>query len=129
MANPAPLPPIAAAGRRHYVTMGDGRRVPLGAYAAAWRRVLAADPGQLFNGAPSDWFGIPEPAAVILRQFRAGMHARINRHDPEFGIGRKWSTDWQSEAWRTARVVNTPRLRVGWIPVEFRGRLADRLDY
>jgi hypothetical protein len=110
------------------VTLASGRRVSLGSYVDAWRTVRAADPAALFHGAPEDWFRIPEPAAVILRQFRTGLHARINRHVPGYGRGRKWSTDWQREAWRTARAVNTPRLVVRWVPTEFRARLADRLS-
>lgn len=41
--------------------------------------------------------------------------------------GRKWEADWYWTMVRTAREVNTPRLRVYWVPAEIRERLAHRL--
>jgi hypothetical protein len=121
---PIPLPP----GPRVYlVTLADGRRLPLGSYVASWRRIRDADPEDRFRGAPSDWFGLDYSAAEILSEFRAAMHARINRHVPGYGRGRKWSSDWQIEAARTARAVNTPRLVVRWIPSDLRDRLVHRI--
>lgn len=127
MLSRVPLPVPAASARRHFVTLANGRRVTLGAYVAAWRTVRSADPAARYHGAPNSWFGEPEPAETILRQFRAGMHDRINRHLPGFGRGRKWSDQWFFDALRAARDVNTPRLIVRWIPAEFRSRLAHRL--
>jgi len=46
--------------------------------------------------------GYPIEAAAILRDLHAGMHDRINRHDPRFGRGRKWSTDYQINLRRCA---------------------------
>ncbi|MFG1304178.1 DNA polymerase III subunit beta [Xanthobacter autotrophicus] len=117
-----PMPP------RKVVTLGDVRRIPLGVYVAAWRLVRAAPPDARFRGSPCGWSGSEETAAEILRQFRAGMDDRINRHVPWHGRGRRWGPDWQSEAARLARAVNTPRLVVRWAPQEFRRRLAHRLE-
>lgn len=109
------------------VVLADGRRVGLGAYVAAWRHVRKAPPGSMIRGAPgshrADW----DSAAVALRQFRTGMHDRINRHLPGYGHGRKWSSDWQRAAIQTAGLVNIPRVRVHWIPRDLAGRLAHRL--
>lgn len=124
MPEPIPHPPAA---RRHFVTLASGRRVSLGAYVAAWRTVRRADPNARFRGAPDAWFGEIEPAERILRQFRAGLHSRINRHLPDYGRGRKWSQDWQREALQTAGKVNTPRLIVRWIPADLMPRLSHRL--
>lgn len=113
---------------RKVVTIGDGRRIPLAVYVAAWRRVRAAPPDTRFRGSPCGWSGVEETAAEILRQFRAGMDDRINRHMPWHGRGRRWEPDWQAEAVRLARAVNTPRLVVRWAPQEFRQRLAHRIE-
>lgn len=113
---------------RRVVTLGDGRRVTLGAYVRAWRTVRAADPAALFRGSPCGDWRIPETAGESLRQFRAGMVDRINRHLPSYGRGRKWRDDWQHRArdvaWRMrARVVT----RIADCPRELRARLDHRL--
>lgn len=116
------------------VTLGDGRRMPLGAYVSAWRAVLAAPMDCRFKGSPSDprgWRG-SYSRAELLQEFRAGLHDRINRHLPGFGHGRKWSPDWQRSTLHFAGAVNTPRLivRLHGNPAarEFRNRLAHRLE-
>lgn len=102
-----------------YVTLGNGRRVGLASYVAAWRACLAADPAQPIR---MDLHGLPgSTAADVLRQFRDGLHDRINRHIPGYGVGRKWSPDWQREAIHFAAQVNTPRLVVRYLPKDFRG--------
>lgn len=113
---------------RRVVRLGSGQVVTLGTYVAAWRRARAAPPDASFRGSPCGWAGIEEPAGEILRQFRAGMDARINQHLPWFGRGRRWGPEWQAEASRLARAVNTPRLIVRWAPPEFRARLAHRIE-
>lgn len=112
---------------RRFVTLGSGRRVTLGAYVRGWRAVKAASPETLYTDSLTGWRDDPTPAGRILAQFRYGMHDRINRHIPGYGVGRKWSPSWYWETWRFARDVNTPRLIVRWAPVEFRQRLAHRL--
>lgn len=110
------------------IRLGSGRSVTLGAYVKAWRTVLAADPGATFRGSPCGWHGAYETAGESLRQFRAGMVDRINRHLPGFGQGRKWDPEWQ----RAARDVSR-RMRDRIItrdrdcPSEIRPRIAHRL--
>lgn len=125
----APLHSIAdASASRRAVVLGNGRRVGLGNYVEGWKRAKRAPPGAVFRGSPCGWAHVDEDAAEILRQFRAGMHDRINRRLPWFGQGRRWDPNWQAEARRFARQVNTPRLIVRWAPFEFRERFAARLS-
>lgn len=110
----------------HYVTLGDGLRVALGAYVQTWREVRAMAPGQSLDRSLTDRGS--SSAGEVLRQFRAGLHDRINRHDPRVGC-RKLDPDWQRHTAQLARRVNTPRLVVheGEVPAEFRAKLAHRL--
>lgn len=108
---------------KHYVTLPSGRRVGVAAYVAAWRRLIAIDPDADVAG--WDWY--PVPAREVLWKLRAGMHDRTNRHLPTYGRGRKWDPQWQADVARTARDMNTPRLRVYWAPADYRARLAHRL--
>jgi hypothetical protein len=108
---------------KRYVTLPNGKKVGLGEYVRGWKVVRELPPAQLCRG--WDYFEIK--AASILRDLRDGMHDRINRHIEGYGQGRKWSSDWQGAARRTAYDVNTPRLVVRWVPFEFRARLAHRL--
>jgi hypothetical protein len=62
-----------------------------------------------------------------LRWFRQCLDKKISSHMPHVNRGRKWGYDWQIQAWRTSREVNTPRLIVRWIPREFLPRLTHRL--
>jgi hypothetical protein len=55
------------------------------------------------------------------------MNDRINRKDPQFGKGRKWSDDWQAQTRRMAGEVNTPRARVQQVQPDYVARLRDRL--
>lgn len=120
------------------ITLPNGYVVPLGAYVAAWRRVRAADPAREFTGFDSFDSRRAQPAAEILRLLRAGMHERISGAIPYCKRGtrgatvtarsvRKLDPDWQREARRCAREVNTPRLVVRYVPREFRERLAHRI--
>ena len=100
---------------QRYVTLGDGRKIGLGRYVAAWRDCLALSP-ETHIGRGIDGYG--QSAGEALRDLRAGMHDRINRHVPGFGRGRKWSADWQRAALHAAGAVNTPRLVVRWLPAD-----------
>jgi hypothetical protein len=109
-----------------YVTLGDGRRISLGHYVRAWRTTLAAPATQRFAGSPCD----PLTQCSrddVLRDYRDGLHDRINRHIPGYGKGRKWSPDWQRAALQAGHAVNTPRLIVRWVPRDLYARLAHRL--
>lgn len=108
-----------------YVTTGDGRRIGLGSYVRAWRTVMAAPPDAPFDRSLCERY--PDNAASILQQFRDGMHDRINRHTPGYGRGRKWSDDYQRAMAYSARLLNTPRLRLHWLPADLRIRFAARL--
>lgn len=112
---------------KRIVTLGCGRKVGLGAYVKAWQRALDAPADARFNGSPSD-SRLPSSRDEVLREFRDGMHDRINRHISSHGRGRKWHSDWQRQAIQLALAVNTPRLIVRWAPLEFRARLAHRLE-
>lgn len=105
------------------ITLPNGRRVTLGTYAAAWRAILAKPDG-LFPG--FDHF--PERGRHILNRIREGLHDRINRHLPHYYKGRKWDPDWQSATIHAARELNTPRLRIYWLPPHLKQRFAHRLS-
>ena len=64
---------------RRYVTLGDGRRVTLGSYVAVVKAAKAR-PGATFPRTLCDWWS--DAGAVIVRQFREGMHDRINQAIP-----------------------------------------------
>ena len=108
----------------HMIRLGNGHRVTVGAYVAAIRKV---DPTKTYDHGLCGWG--PMTGACVLGEFREGVHDRINRHNPAYGRGRKWSLEWQLDTCRAARMLNTPRLRVyahdlpGWL----RARVADRL--
>lgn len=58
-----------------YVTVASGKRVPLAAYVRAVR-LAKANPDRTFTEGLSSWW--PTTGAEIVRQFRQGMHDRIN---------------------------------------------------
>jgi hypothetical protein len=69
------------------VTLPNGRRVGLGTYVAAWKRlkvIAAEEPGALMPG----WDAFPTPAADILAAMRRGMHERISAGIPYSARGR-----------------------------------------
>lgn len=108
----------------HYIILGGGRRISLPRYIAAWKacRSLAPD---IYIGPGVDGWG--QTAAEALRDLRRGLDDRINRHDPAYGVGRKWSPDWQRHMMQAAIALNTPRLVIYWLPAELRGRFSHRL--
>ena len=110
---------------RRYITLGDGTHVTVAAYSAAWRACVAAAPGTEFRRGLCGYGS--RTREEILGEFRDGVHDRINRHAPGFGAGRKWDSEWQRAADRTAREVNTPRLIVRWVPRDFEARLRHRV--
>jgi len=92
-----------------YITLPNGRKVGLGVYVKAWRALAATANGDaLFPG----FYHFPEPARVILAEMRHGVHARINRHIPGFGCGRKWGADYQTQAYRDARRARDAAQRI-----------------
>lgn len=109
-----------------FVTLGCGRRVSLGVYVAAWKTALAAPDNAMFRGSPSHSRESAD-RDTVLREFRFGLHDRINRHIPHHGKGRKWNPDYQAEIRRAAHALNTPRLRIYWLPASLKSRFAHRI--
>ena len=107
-----------------YVTLGNGRKVTLGKYVAAWRTCLTLDPNAYVGTCPDGWDGRARDA---LAQFRAGMHDRINRRLPWYRRGRKWDNDWQRETLQAAARLNHPRYVLDWLPPHLKGRFHHRL--
>jgi hypothetical protein len=105
------------------ITLPNGRRVTLGTYVTAWRAILAKPEG-LFPG-----FGhSPERGRHILAEIRKGLHDRINRHLPYYHKGRKWEGEWYWLTAQVARQLNTPRLRIYWLPPHLKRRFSHRLS-
>jgi hypothetical protein len=105
------------------IKLPNGRRVTLGAYVNAWRTLLTLRASDRVQG--FDYF--PQDAGSVLREFRYGLHERINRHLPYFGRGRKWASDYQTETRRAAYALNTPRLVIDYLPPHLKTRFASRL--
>ncbi len=115
---------------RHAIRIPSGRRVTVRAYVSAWRS-LARLERQGKNpvvpvGQWDSYDGVP--AMNVLRAMRAGMHDRINRYLPDYGHGRKWQDQYQRDLRLAARDLNTPNLRVAWLPPDLRRRFADRMN-
>lgn len=106
-----------------FIQLPNGRAVTLDAYAKAWKKLRTLNPDTLVSG----WSHFPERAGDILRAMSAGLDDRINRHIPGFGIGRKWSEDWQRECVYTAALLRNPRLAIDWLPMDLKKRLSHRL--
>ena len=114
------------------VYLPGNRTVTLGNYVKAWRMVLTAAPGTVFDKAFNWW---PETREDILREFREGLHDRINRRVDGFpGVlrpvnihQRKLDHQWQVETERAARQLNRPRLVIDWLPAWLKPRFAHRL--
>jgi hypothetical protein len=108
----------------HTIRLPNGNRCSVSRYVAAWRALRSMPADTSTKG--FDHF--PAPAGDVLGAMRDGLHDRINRHDPSFGRGRKWSSDWQRAALQTSHAVNTPRLIVRWVPQDLKARLAHRVS-
>ena len=124
---------------KRVVYLPGGKYVSLSGYAAAWRTALAAEPGTTFKTG-FNWY--PENREDILREFRRGLHDRINRRIDGFpgtlqpastSTSRKLTYEWQIETYRAAQQLNRPRLIIHWLPpwlkTPFQHRMADPSDY
>lgn len=113
---------------KRYVTLGDGRKIGLGRYVAAWKACRELPPNTPIGRGISGW---GQTAGEALEELRNGLIDRINRQVPGFGQGRKWSADWYFATWNASRQVNNPRLIVRWLPADmmkvprFAQRVAD----
>ena len=118
---------------KRVVYLPEGRQVSLSTYVGAWKKALAAPPKTLFENG-FNWY--PESREEILREFRRGMHDRINRRIDGFPgtlrparlpQGRKWTYQWQIETYRAAQQLNRPRLIIDWLPPWLKSRYRHRL--
>ena len=91
-----------------YVTLPNGKRCALGAYAKAWRALKNMPASALVPG----FADFPERAESILCAMRGGLSERINRHDAAHGVGRKWSNEYFIKAWRDSRRLQDIARRV-----------------
>jgi hypothetical protein len=122
------------------------RTVSLSSYTQSWQRVKSlVSSGQsstIFSQSLTRWWSCT--ARDILDEFREGMQDRINQAIPYILRGnycqplpctdylrrqsyRKWDSQWQTEAMRTAQEVNRKGI-VRWVPMEFRERLSHRIE-
>lgn len=67
------------------ITLPNRKRVTLGQYVEAWRRLKRSHPDQEFEG----WNWWPMKARDILRDYRRAVHDRINI--------RQWRIDQKCE--------------------------------
>lgn len=113
---------------QRYITLGDGRKIGLGKYVAAWKACLELPANAPIGRGINGW---GQTAGEALRDLRAGLDDRISRNIPEYGVGRKWSTDWQFATWNASRAINNPRLIVRWLPADMMkvARFAERVEY
>jgi hypothetical protein len=65
------------------ITLGSGRRVTLGTYVAAWKKLKTMDPKTQVDG----WQWYPVNAGWILDDMRAAMMDRINQGIPAMQRG------------------------------------------
>jgi hypothetical protein len=124
---------------KRVVYLPGGKHVSLSSYAQAWKTALAAPPEATFKTG-FNWY--PESREDILREFRRGLHDRINRRIDGFpgtlqpvskATSRKLTYEWQLETYRAAQQLNRPRLFIHWLPpwlkTRFQHRLRDPNDY
>lgn len=109
-------------------TLPSGRRVSVLQYLIIWHTCRTCERRGVDPAVQAgQWDAFPTTASRTLRDLRAGLHDRINRQLPHFGQGRKWSDDWQLNTSRAARELNTPRLRIHYLPPHLRARFGHRL--
>ena len=92
----------------HIITLPNGNLVSAGRYAKAWSVLTRCPADAVVPG----WDHFPTDAASVLRGMREGLHARINRHLPAFGQGRKWQPEYQAGLLRDARRVQDMARRI-----------------
>jgi len=105
------------------IILPSGRQVRLGEYVRSWQALLAMSPETRVDR----WNDWSASARDILRDLRDGIHDRINRHIEWYGRGRRWAPNWQRQTRHLANAINTPRLIIDWIPIDYRSRFQHRL--
>ncbi len=115
------------------VYLSEGRQVTLANYTRAWKLALAAPTDAVFDKGFT-WYS--QTRAEVLREFRRGLHDRINRRIHRFPgtlrvrpfpNTRKYQYEWQLETYRAAIRLNHPRLIIDWLPAWLKSRFAHRL--
>lgn len=113
------------------VTLGNGRRVSLTSYVEAWKAAKTMSPDTVLPHGLRGWS--PVTVGECLAEFRDGLEERINIRGGIKFTGRKHDSDWQRATTHAARELNTPRLRIHWLPSwlreRFAHRIADRSEY
>lgn len=104
------------------VTLPSGKRVTLGSYVRGWKRLKTMP----WDTHIPDWDWHYTTAREVLGALRESIDERINRHIPNYGVGRKWDPNWYSYVWRTARLVNQ-RCIIDCAPPEILPRIQHRL--
>lgn len=116
--------PIAKSKR--FVTLGSGRKVGLGAYTRAWRQAKTLPAGTRVRETPGSGVG-GNTAGTALREFREGMHDRINTRGKLKQSGRKWSDEWQSSARRAQHALRAGARMERDTPKSIKRRLPHRV--
>jgi hypothetical protein len=126
---PGPRPPFARLSDADCITLPSGRAVTLATYARARATLVQLVREGKGDASIRGFDAFPLPAEDVLRQMRLGLHDRISRHMPHYARqGRKWSHEWQTQTWRAARDLNTPRLVIRWLPHHLATRFAHRIE-
>ena len=121
-----------------YVTLGNGRKISLGAYVRAWKTCRSLNPRTWIGPGVS---GFGQTAGEALVELRRGLDDRINMRgirdletlrpkevrNRRYSKMRKLSADWQRAMTQAASALNTPRLVIHWLPADLRKRFAHRL--
>lgn len=110
------------------VRLPDGHRVSLGEYVRSWKEILNLVREDRGDAKLWGFHHSERSAREILDNLRDGMHDRINRKIPGYGVGRKWSMDWFMDAYRLWIKLNYRHIiRERDVPREWRKRLAHRI--
>ena len=107
---------------KYSITLPNGRKIAATEYMKAIRTVRTLPDGTYIEKAGAT-------KEQILSQYSRMMNNKINKGDKDYMKGRKWSSDYQRSAVKTAIRVNTPRLivRETEVPKEFMSRLKNRI--
>ncbi len=124
---PPTTPPVATPSRPvRCVIIPCGRPVSVRQYAAAWRMVRSLPPDTPIRA--RQWDHCDTTAGRVLRDMRHGLHDRINRHVPRYGIGRRWEPEYAGDVARLARTLRDRCVvRPCDVPRDLVPRLAHRI--